>query len=86
MWASSQTYANTILTRYSDALVFNGARRECLPYFPSAVSNPSGNGYWVVASDGGVFSFGSAQFYGSTGNIRLNSPVIQAESVGGGTA
>jgi hypothetical protein len=32
--------------------------------------------YWVVASDGGVFSFGGAPFYGSTGNIRLNRPVV----------
>jgi hypothetical protein len=26
-------------------------------------------GYWLVASDGGIFSFG-APFYGSTGNIK----------------
>jgi len=32
--------------------------------------------YWVVASDGGVFAFGGAPFYGSTGNIRLNQPVV----------
>jgi len=32
--------------------------------------------YWVVASDGGVFSFGGAPFYGSTGNIHLNRPVV----------
>ncbi len=34
------------------------------------------DGYWLVASDGGVFSFGGAQFYGSTGNIALNKPVV----------
>ena len=28
---------------------------------------PSGNGYWLVASDGGIFSFGDAHFYGSMG-------------------
>jgi hypothetical protein len=33
-------------------------------------------GYWFVAADGGVFSFGDAQFHGSTGNIRLNKPVV----------
>ncbi len=33
-------------------------------------------GYWQVASDGGVFTFGCAQFYGSTGAIRLNQPVV----------
>ena len=37
---------------------------------------PDGNGYWVVASDGGVFSFGDARFYGSTGSITLNRPVV----------
>jgi hypothetical protein len=29
-----------------------------------------------VGSDGGIFSFGSAQFFGSTGNIKLNRPVV----------
>jgi hypothetical protein len=29
-----------------------------------------------VASDGGIFSFGDAQFFGSTGGIRLNQPVV----------
>ena len=34
------------------------------------------HGYWLVGSDGGVFSFGSAQFYGSVANHQLQSPVI----------
>jgi ribosomal protein L24E len=34
------------------------------------------SGYWLVASDGGIFSFGNAPFYGSTGNIRLNRPIV----------
>ena len=34
------------------------------------------NGYWMVASDGGVFSFGDAAFYGSTGAITLNKPIV----------
>ncbi len=33
-------------------------------------------GYWLDASDGGVFSFGNAQFYGSMGGVRLNKPVV----------
>ena len=37
---------------------------------------PSGRGYWMVASDGGVFSFGDAAFEGSTGGTRLNRPVV----------
>jgi len=33
-------------------------------------------GYWQVAADGGVFTFGSAGFYGSTGSLKLNKPVV----------
>ncbi|MDQ3945343.1 MAG: hypothetical protein M3357_09385 [Actinomycetota bacterium] len=40
-----------------------------------SVATPSGKGYYMVASDGGVFAFGDAGFYGSTGGIRLNAPV-----------
>ena len=32
---------------------------------------PSGKGYWLVASDGGVFTFGDAHFYGSLGGQAL---------------
>jgi uncharacterized protein YkwD len=35
-----------------------------------------GHGYWLVAGDGGIFSFGDARFYGSTGAMRLNQPVV----------
>ena len=34
-----------------------------------------GQGYWLLAKDGGVFAF-NAPFYGSTGNIKLNKPVV----------
>jgi hypothetical protein len=34
-----------------------------------------GSGYWLVASDGGVFAFGTAQFYGSMAGKHLNSPI-----------
>jgi SpoIID/LytB domain protein len=37
-------------------------------------------GYWINASDGGVFSFGNAQFYGSTGGMHLNQPVVAMAS------
>jgi hypothetical protein len=36
----------------------------------------SGGGYWLVASDGGIFSFGDAQFYGSTGAFALDQPIV----------
>ena len=29
------------------------------------VATPDGRGYWLFASDGGMFAFGDAEFYGS---------------------
>jgi ribosomal protein L24E len=39
-------------------------------------STTDGKGYWLVASDGGIFSFGDAKFYGSTGSLHLNAPIV----------
>ena len=40
-------------------------------------STPDGNGYWLAASDGGVFSEGSdTGFYGSAGSLQLNKPIV----------
>ena len=39
-------------------------------------ATPDGGGYWLVAADGGVFTFGDAGFYGSTGNLHLNQPIV----------
>ena len=36
----------------------------------------SGQGYWLVASDGGIFAFGDATFHGSTGDITLAKPIV----------
>ena len=32
-----------------------------------------GRGYWLVASDGGIFTFGDASFHGSGGNAGLEA-------------
>ncbi|HET6873644.1 MAG TPA: right-handed parallel beta-helix repeat-containing protein, partial [Acidimicrobiales bacterium] len=39
-------------------------------------SGTNGLGYWLVARDGGVFSFGDASFHGSTGGVHLNAPIV----------
>ncbi|MEP6660788.1 MAG: VCBS repeat-containing protein [Acidimicrobiales bacterium] len=44
----------------------------------------SGKGYWLVADDGGIFSFGDAPFYGSMGAFRLNQPMMGMAPTPGG--
>ncbi|MDQ3946792.1 MAG: Ig-like domain-containing protein [Actinomycetota bacterium] len=34
------------------------------------------SGYWLMATDGGVFAFGKAGFHGSTGSVPLNQPIV----------
>ena len=50
------------------------------------VNNPSGgvSGYWVAAPDGGIFTFGEARFFGSTGGIALNRPIVGMSATGDG--
>jgi hypothetical protein len=45
-----------------------------------------GQGYWLVASDGGIFAFGDATFLGSMGGQHLNQPIagIAVTPDGGG--
>ena len=40
------------------------------------VGTPDGAGYWEVAADGGIFSFGDARFLGSTGSVHLNQSIV----------
>jgi hypothetical protein len=44
----------------------------CTPAVPPCTTE----GYWMDASDGGVFVYGDAQFHGSMGGKRLNKPVV----------
>jgi hypothetical protein len=48
-------------------------------------AHPTRHGYWVLARDGGVFTYGAARFFGSTGALRLFAPVVgMAAHRGGG--
>ena len=47
-------------------------------------SGPCTSGYREVASDGGIFSFGAANFYGSMGGQVLNRPIVGLAATPGG--
>lgn len=46
----------------------------------------NGEGYWLFAGDGGIFTFGNARFLGSTGGMGIPAPIVAmaATPTGGG--
>jgi hypothetical protein len=43
-----------------------------------AAKGTLGDGYFFVATDGGIFNYGDSEFKGSTGDIKLNQPIVGA--------
>jgi hypothetical protein len=66
---------DTISGAYAGDTVFSGSSGTTSLMVASPPPPPQ-HGYWLVGSDGGIFTFGSAQFYGSTGSLRLQRPVV----------
>jgi hypothetical protein len=64
--------------RSSSTVPAQSASRVTAPaaHSVSAAASSQSLGYWLVASDGGVFSGGDATFHGSTGGIQLHSPIV----------
>jgi hypothetical protein len=60
----------------ADGPVVGAASATVRPAFVGMAAAAGGGGYWEVASDGGVFTFGGANFYGSMGGRHLNGPVV----------
>ena len=54
----------------------SAASNAVTPEPPAPVTSPSDHGYWLVGGDGGIFTFGSANFWGSTGSLKLSRPVV----------
>ena len=62
-----------------------GPSKIALASAPAAATGTASSGYWLVASDGGVFNYGGAQFHGSAGSLHLNAPMVgMAATPGGG--
>jgi len=60
----------------ADGPVVGAASAPVRPAFVGIAADPDGGGYWEVASDGGVFTFGGAAFHGSMGGRLLNGPIV----------
>ena len=42
----------------------------------ASVATPSGRGYYMLGTDGGIFGFGDARFHGSMAHAHLNKPIV----------
>jgi outer membrane protein assembly factor BamB len=67
----------------NQVFAFYGSAGLPAPPSPPPAAPPNSS-YWLVASDGGIFSFGNAQFFGSAGGTPLNKPVVGMGSTGSG--
>jgi CHAP domain-containing protein len=50
--------------------------RDGLPVLGWLRSALETEGYWMLGGDGGVFPYGTSGGYGSTGNTKLNQPIV----------
>ena len=84
--ASTPSGGLLVTTNLGGVYAYAGARYYgCLEALPAAAQpgspvvgiavDPATGGYWQVAADGGVYSFG-APFHGSMGGHPLNAPVV----------
>ena len=61
---------------YVTPIAFDAAASSGISFPAVGVAEAGGAGYWVSAADGGIFSYGDAHFYGSTGALHLNAPIV----------
>jgi hypothetical protein len=61
---------------FGSAVSFGNAPANLVRPVVGITSTSDGRGYWMVASDGGVFAFGDAGYHGSMGGRPLNEPIV----------
>lgn len=78
-WIEFSAQEKTIACLYATVAADTTPSLAQLTGTPIAVSDLSApsaqQGYWLVAKDGGIFAF-NRPFYGSTGAITLNRPIV----------
>jgi hypothetical protein len=60
--------------RYWGDTVALGAAHNGMPV--GMASTGDDKGYWIADSDGGVFTFGDAHYYGSAATLHLAAPIV----------
>lgn len=74
-----------IVTTHSDINRTPSVRRYKISATPTTISTsqcvgmartPSASGYWETTSNGGVYTYGNAGFYGSMGGQTLGGPIV----------
>ncbi|HEX4491054.1 MAG TPA: choice-of-anchor D domain-containing protein [Acidimicrobiia bacterium] len=61
---------------FGDASVLGVAEHALAAPVISITPTANGAGFWLLARDGGIFSYGNAAFHGSTGAMKLNKPIV----------
>ena len=79
-WRSEPGYwvvrANGSVNYFDAANLGDLSRLKLRRPIVGAAPTPDGRGYWLVASDGGVFAFGDAKYLGSPAGTRLSRPIV----------
>jgi hypothetical protein len=72
---SMTSFFGQVLTFGPRAVLGNAPTHLASP-INAASETCTGQGYWLGAGDGGIFSFGDARFFGSMGGHHLNQPIV----------
>jgi hypothetical protein len=80
-----ETTGTGSITPFDGATSYGSISQPLAKSIVGMSATPDGKGYWLVGSDGGVFSFGDAVFHGGTGGTHLNAPIVgMAATLDGG--
>ena len=68
--------ASAFVTAFGHARRLGAPRGQLRSGLVGIAATPSGKGYWLVAADGGIFTYGDARYHGGLGRARLHQPIV----------